>query len=59
LIDIQSIGEKARKEVNNEKSKNKEPEILETLTTVICPNCKERVIAWDGRCPRCGHKVSR
>jgi len=42
--------------VSNEKSE-KEKVIMRHLTMITCPNCKERVIAWDGRCPRCGHEI--
>jgi rubrerythrin len=56
LIGTQDIGEKVRKEVSNEKSKKKE--IQEILITVICPNCKKRVIASDGRCPNCGYVIN-
>jgi len=42
--------------VSNEKSE-KEKVIMRHLTMITCPNCKEIVIAWDGRCPRCGHEI--
>ena len=42
-----------KKEVSKENSK-KEKIVMRHITMITCPNCKERVIAWDNRCPRCG-----